>query len=644
MSAQQRCAPPDPADADAAPRRCLWVLHASSSGTSERLARSTCLSLSSALGVAVAADPLSPAAALDLARACQLPCSPAAVAVFHVSTLGDGEMPTEPSRDALRVLRGSALSGLSYAVFGVGDTSFGPAAFNRAARELDRCLHDAGARRLWRTGLCDAGASAGSSADSQLREWSAGALAAVAREYALCARGDGVDLGAQVLDDDECGGGDDVDGPADIEDISAENPAKTARPAAMIPADLREALEKEGYGVVGTHSAVKMCRWTRNAVRGRGLCYKNGFYGIRSHQCMEFSSSIACANKCVFCWRHQRNPVTTAWRWPADDPQMVADASYETWKAFVRPLKGVPDIVPERFEAAVSAPRHVALSLVGESLLYPRLSELLRAFHARGCSTFLVSNAQAPEQLAAVCPVTQLYLSCDAATRETLAVIDRPLHRDYWERFLACLDILAQRTERTVLRLTVVKGWNASTMCNPGPSVSGQPPRMPPEGRGCCVGDTPAAYAALVRRGRPSFIEVKGATYFGASGAGSTQALSMANVPYHSEVVDFARLIAAELAPDYELASEHAHSCCVLLAHKSFRTDDGRGWNTWIDHDRFLELAAREAAGEAPGAVAAHAYSQRTPEWAVFGSPERGTNPDDRKVPHHSSYLTPASS
>ena len=39
-------------------------------------------------------------------------------------------------------------------------------------------------------------------------------------------------------------------------------------------------------------------------LRGRGGCYKHTFYGIESHRCMETTPSLACANKCVFCWRY----------------------------------------------------------------------------------------------------------------------------------------------------------------------------------------------------------------------------------------------------------------------------------------------------------------------------------------------------
>jgi len=38
---------------------------------------------------------------------------------------------------------------------------------------------------------------------------------------------------------------------------------------------------------------------------------------------MEATPSLACANKCVFCWRHHKNPVGREWRWKTDDPFFI---------------------------------------------------------------------------------------------------------------------------------------------------------------------------------------------------------------------------------------------------------------------------------------------------------------------------------
>ena len=48
--------------------------------------------------------------------------------------------------------------------------------------------------------------------------------------------------------------------------------------------------------------------------------------------------------------------------------------------------------------------------------------------------------------------MTQLYVSVDAATREELKAIDRPLFSDFWERFRECLTLLRDKRQRTVYR------------------------------------------------------------------------------------------------------------------------------------------------------------------------------------------------
>uniref|UniRef100_A0A1X7SE99 Uncharacterized protein n=1 Tax=Amphimedon queenslandica TaxID=400682 RepID=A0A1X7SE99_AMPQE len=45
-------------------------------------------------------------------------------------------------------------------------------------------------------------------------------------------------------------------------------------------------------------------------------------------------------------------------------------------------------------------------------------------------------------------PVTQLYVSVDASTKESLKKIDRPLFKDYWSRFIDSLKALADKLPR----------------------------------------------------------------------------------------------------------------------------------------------------------------------------------------------------
>lgn len=362
-------------------------------------------------------------------------------------------------------------------------------------------------------------------------------------------------------------------------------------------------LTKQGYSIVGSHSGVKICRWTKSALRGRGSCYKYSFYGINSHQCMETTPSLSCSNKCVFCWRHGTNPVGTTWRWVVDPPQLIFDGVRENHYKKIKMMRGVPGVRAERFAEAMRI-RHCALSLVGEPIFYPHINEFLGMLHGERISSFLVCNAQHPDQLAALKHVTQLYVSIDASNRESLRRIDRPLHRDFWERFQRCLDILRERRfrQRTVFRLTLVKGFN--------------------------VEDEAEGYADLVEKGLPCFVEVKGVTYCGTSTAGSA-GLTMANVPFYQEVCDFVLALERALLKrglKYGIAAEHAHSCCILLASERFKVD-GK-WHTLIDYDKFFQLL--EEKGPDGDFTPEDYMGPPTPEWATWGN--GGFDPRDQRV------------
>ena len=95
----------------------------------------------------------------------------------------------------------------------------------------------------------------------------------------------------------------------------------------MLTETAKQELEKQQYRVIGSHSAVKICGWTKNMIRGEGGCYKLKFYGIMSNQCMQMSTSISCANRCTFCWRGYKAPVAKEWKWKVDDPEEIIEDS-----------------------------------------------------------------------------------------------------------------------------------------------------------------------------------------------------------------------------------------------------------------------------------------------------------------------------
>ena len=90
-------------------------------------------------------------------------------------------------------------------------------------------------------------------------------------------------------------------------------------------------------------------------------------------------------------------------------------------------------------------------------------------------------------------------------------------------------------------------------------------------------------------------------------------------MPWHAEVRAFGEALCSRLGGAYALASEHAHSCCVLLAQTRFI---GR---THIDYARFHDLVASGAP------FTAATYTAPTPAWAVYGAAEEGFDPTEAR-------------
>lgn len=482
---------------------------------------------------------------------------------------------------------------VGYAVLGMGDSESWPEKFCYQATSADKWLAKLGGRRVFPLGKM----SIKHNGEEKAQEW-------IKQFASLVADPEPFYLDREIEDSDNETGSDDADTLVDVEDMGdiirklGDKPEVKQMVAQDSPT--YKSLTKQGYTIVGSHSGVKICRWTKSALRGRGSCYKFAFYGIRSHLCMETTPSLACSNKCVFCWRHGTNPVAKlTWRWELDPPEKVFEGALEGHYKKIKQLRGVPGVQMDRFQEAFTV-RHCALSLVGEPIFYPYINELVGMLHKNHISSFLVCNAQHPDQLAKLAKVTQLYVSIDAPTRTDLKKVDRPLNADFWERLMSCLDILrtVQSHQRTVFRLTLVKGFNMNDV---------------------------ASYADMVERARPSQIEIKGATFCGSSNSNGNP-LTMQNIPFYEECKSFVESLAQELQSrglDYQIAAEHAHSCCILMAHAKFKIN-GK-WNTHIDYPKFFELL------ELGQDFVDLDYVKETPEWALWGSDEAGFFPDDTK-------------
>lgn len=271
------------------------------------------------------------------------------------------------------------------------------------------------------------------------------------------------------------------------------------------------------------------------------------FYRVNSAQCLQMTTCLSCANRCIFCWRGYKEPVEKSWMGNIDEPEQIFQDSLKAQYKLLTGFKGNKKTPSDLYEKSTQV-KHVALSLTGEPILYPKINELIQLFNKNKISTFLVTNAQYPEQIKSLKPVTQLYISLDAPNKELLKKIDNPLFKDYWERLLQSLKYMSEKKQRTAIRLTLIKKLNMIQ---------------------------PKNYAKLISIAKPDFIEVKAYMHVGSS----RLRLKGENMPLHTEIKAFSKKL-IKFLPDYDLVDEHKPSRVVLLAKKKFHK------NTLIDFEK----------------------------------------------------------
>jgi tRNA wybutosine-synthesizing protein 1 len=277
----------------------------------------------------------------------------------------------------------------------------------------------------------------------------------------------------------------------------------------------QDLLRKQHYEIVGNHSAVEICSWTKKSLRNEGVCYKQKFYGINCHRCCQMSPTYSCDQKCIFCWRANEffPGKTFDFEIPVDSPDDIITGCI---KAQIRKLSGFggnEKTNEEKFKEA-QEPMHFALSLTGEPTLYPQLSKLIAELHKRGKTTFLVTNGQHPDVLKKLAKdntlPTQLYISLDATTPAEFKKINVPLNKDGWQRLNKTLKLLPKLDCRKVIRITVINGHNEK-------AISG--------------------FAKMLAVTQPDYVEVKSYMHVGYS----RNRLPKEAMPRHSEIRDFSK-------------------------------------------------------------------------------------------------------
>ncbi len=296
--------------------------------------------------------------------------------------------------------------------------------------------------------------------------------------------------------------------------------------------EAKDLLEKQQYGLIGEHSACKICTWTKKSLRNEGECYKSKFYGIRSWLCCQMTPNLACCNRCVFCWRDVTSYTDKDWSWKTDDPEIIYEGCLKQQKKLLSGFGGYKNINMKKWKESAE-PMHFAISLSGEATQYPKLREFIELVHKKGKTTFLVTNGQYPDALKDLNP-TQFYVSITAPNEELYNKIDRPLHKDAWQRLIKTLDILKNK-KRATLRITLIKGMNDVY---------------------------PEKYAELIKKANAKFVEVKAYMWVGSS----QNRLKISNMPSHEEVVEFAKQIGKNCG--YKIIDEQKPSRVVLLMKK----------------------------------------------------------------------------
>lgn len=274
-------------------------------------------------------------------------------------------------------------------------------------------------------------------------------------------------------------------------------------------------LEYSGYRFVGEHghAAAKICHWTKKSLTNEGVCYKEKFYGIESHRCLQMSPSVPyCNQKCSFCWR-DLSQTKTQWTGEYDEPKTIIEEAIAAQNQLLCGFGGNPKTDMKKLEES-KKPNNAAISLAGEPTLYPKIDDLIAEFKKQNFSTFLVSNGIYWEKLKNLeTEPMQLYLSIDAPNEKVYKEVCNPQINNAWSNLKKSLELLPSFNCNTAGRITCVKGKN---MINP------------------------EEYGKLLELANPKYIEIKAYMCVGSS----RERLTLDNMPSFQEVIDFAQEIA----------------------------------------------------------------------------------------------------
>ena len=306
----------------------------------------------------------------------------------------------------------------------------------------------------------------------------------------------------------------------------------------MLSKKLRESLEKQHYRIVGKHSSVKICEWTKKSLidNEKGACFKEKFYGIKSHRCCQMSPWFSCQNRCLHCWRAiELNDNLN--KKIADNPKEIIWGCVEAQKKLLSGFNGNNKVNRKKlFEA--QEPMQFAISLTGEPTLYPKIGELIQELRKQGKTSFLVTNGLQPIVLKKLNKKkqlpTQIYLSLNAPNKELYNGWHRSSMKNAWEKFNETLKLFPKLKTRKVIRMTLVKGLNDKD-------------------------EQIKEFARMIKIARPYFVEIKSFMPIGFS----RKRLSYNRMLSYQEVFSFSKKLAKAMG--YKIEDFHKLSRVVLI-------------------------------------------------------------------------------
>ena len=307
----------------------------------------------------------------------------------------------------------------------------------------------------------------------------------------------------------------------------------------------KKKLIKAQYGLF-SHSAVQICSWTKKSLVKNLVCYKEKFYGIDCHKCMQFTPlSLWCTNNCIFCWRpasYLNNFDKTS---RIEYPKQIIENLIIERKKLLIGFKGNDKINKSKLEDAF-IPNHFAVSLSGEPCLYPKLCGIIDYLKnkKKARTIFLVTNGQVPQKIEELnknnCLPTQLYISVSAQTKEKYLEISRSRQKNSWNLFNKSLNIIRKLKCRTILRMTMINKINTDEKYFPD-------------------------YANLIKKANPDFVEVKSYINIGES----QKQLEKANQCSFEQIQEISKKLCNYISFDYANDAENSKIC--LLKNKNNR-------------------------------------------------------------------------